>query len=492
MKTINKLVVAVVLITGLTDVSFSQNSVDALRYSRIFYQGTSRFQGMGGAFGAVGADFSALAINPAGIGLYKSTEFTITPEVWIGHSVSDYNGVKSTDDIGNFALGNVGFVFSIKPPNAQKKGGFQNFNFGFGINRQNDFNTRTFISGPNNTSSLMTGYTNVLNNQPWMSSDDINYDYPFDIAPAYNANLIYYNDSLGKYTCDAMNGGVYQQNEVTTYGSINEFDMSFGASFEDKLYFGATFGIPWIRYYERSTYSEIRTDPSVYPFQSLLYNQYLETTGTGINLKVGVIYRPIPWFRVGVAVHTPTYYGNMKDTWNSDIASSFTDSTQWNSVQYSPIGDFHYQMATPFRAIGSMAFLIGNAGVFSAEYEFVDYNQARFYSSDESFQDVNDEIRNKYTIPLNLRFGTEWRIQNFRIRGGFGYYGSPYKGGGTQGERYTASGGIGYRGKYFFFDAGYTWAKMSEDYYLYDPALVNPSHNIQYSHAISTTFGVRF
>jgi hypothetical protein len=489
-----KIIASAIFLSFFSQVLVAQTSTDALRYSRIFYQGTARFQGMAGAFGAVGADFSVLATNPGGIGMYKSTEWSITPDLWIADVNSNYNNVASTDNRVNFALGNIGLVVSIKPYKKNNTGGFQNFNIGFGMNRENNFNSNITMQGPNDKNSMITSYANTLNSYPGgISPDAINAVYPFDIGPAYSANLLDYNPVTGQYRADAMNGGVYQQKMVSTSGSINELDLSFGGNYNDKLYFGATIGTPFIRYFEHSSYVETSIDPSIPHFRSLVNYQDLQTNGAGINFKAGVIYRPANWFRIGAAIHTPTWYWSMRDSWNSSIASAFTDSTQWNSIVYSPLGNYDYQMATPFRAIGSVAFTIGSYGLISAEYEYVNYNQARFYSKDNtSFSDVNDVIKSSYKSPVNVRFGTEWRIYHFRIRGGFGYYGSPYTSGTNNGEQFVVSGGFGYRAKYWFVDTGYSWSQMKSDYYFYDPTIVNPSQNTLYSNNIFTTFGFRF
>ena len=160
---------------------FAQNPSDALRYSRIYFGGTTRFQGMGGAFGSVGADFSVIATNPAGLGLFNKSEISITPSVWIANSKTQYNGTNESENRGNFNLGNVGFVFSISPYSKNKTGGFKTFNFAFGINRQNNFNSNMIIEGFNNRSSLMTDYINILNDQPGITDQMINQKYPFDI-----------------------------------------------------------------------------------------------------------------------------------------------------------------------------------------------------------------------------------------------------------------------------------------------------------------------
>jgi hypothetical protein len=470
---------------------FSQNSSDALRYSRILYGGSARFQGLGGAFGAIGADFSSLATNPAGIGLYNSSEFSLGPSVRLENSRAEYNSEISTDNKFSIGMGNLGLVFHIKG-SGKNSVGFKGFNIGFGMNRQNDFNSHVSIEGVNNKNSLLTQYVDILNNDPYgLTPQMIDERYPFDIATAYNANLLYLYDSLNLfYANDAPNGGVIQAKYINTRGSINEFNFSFGANFNDQVYFGATIGVPMLNYYEYSQYTEIKSDTAkVHYFRSMTYDQELQTRGTGINFKLGLIYRPANWVRIGAAIHTPTYYGNMRDSWNSSMVGEFDDGT-WRSS--SPLGSFDYHLTTPFRAIGSLAFIIGNFGLISGEYEYVNYSQARFSSNTESLSDVNGDIVHKYKSPLNLRAGTEWRIKNFMIRGGFGYYGSPYQSNINTGEMYVGTFGLGYRVKHFFCDISYQWTESKEDYYLYDPTLVNPSKNRYVTSTVTTTIGFRY
>ncbi len=474
---------------GLTTAIFSQNTSDALRYSRLFYGGTARFQGLGGAFGALGADFSSLQTNPAGIGMYKSSEITFGPSLLFNNSTAEYNGISSSDNKFNGAIANVGMVFTIKNPKSKLK----NINIGFGINRQNDYNTRFYVGGPNNKNSILTDFTDLVNSRiPIPTPVELSSD-PFDVALAYDANLIYQDPNSGLYTSDIQNGGVYQTKSVVTYGSMNEFDLAFGGNFNDRLYFGATIGVPYLRYFEKSTYTEVNNDPSIQHFQSLKYKQELETYGTGVNLKIGLIYRPADWVRIGASIHTPTWFGNMRDNWNSQMTSSFYDSTQWNQTIDSPLGNFDYQLSTPFRAIGSLAFIIGNMGLISAEYEYVDYGSARFYDPQktDTYTSLNQDISNAYKSPINLRAGTEWKIMDFRIRGGVGYSGSPYKTGDT-GSRLAISGGLGYRGKYFFSDLSYVWAKTSDNYYLYSPIFVNAATIKTISNTLTATVGIRF
>ncbi|MEI6748171.1 MAG: hypothetical protein WCM93_03325, partial [Bacteroidota bacterium] len=110
----------------------AQNEVDALRYSRLSVVGTARYSGLGGAFGALGADFSTLSVNPAGIGLYRSSDFSITPSLNMGSTSSVYLGEKGQDSHLNFNLGNVGFV-SVMDAGNPKTSSIRKVMFGFGI-----------------------------------------------------------------------------------------------------------------------------------------------------------------------------------------------------------------------------------------------------------------------------------------------------------------------------------------------------------------------
>ncbi|MCX6282022.1 MAG: hypothetical protein NTU51_08660 [Bacteroidetes bacterium] len=471
----------------LSEIAFTQTASDVLRYSRIYYSGTARFVGTGGAFGALGADFSALAVNPAGIGLFQGSEFSMTIAPSVEGVRTDYLTMQNTTNVMNVGMGNMGFVFTFKPQ-AGTAGPFYNFNVAFGMNRQNDFNSSFFISGPNHNSSLLNVYTNKLNNTPGA----IPSDYPFDIGPAFDASLIYWDPASKTYTSDQPHGGAYQSKEVRTYGSVNEFDISMGGNIGDKLYFGITFGVPFIRYYENSTYSEQNSGDTIPFLKSMYYDYHLETHGTGFVIKGGIIYRPVNAVRIGLAIHSPTWYASMHDHWYSTTSSYFKDSLQWNSVVNSPAGDYNYYMRTPFRAIGSLAFIIGQYGLVTAEYEYVNYSQGKLNSSGYGYTTVNDEIKSSFQSWGNIRVGTEWRIEDFRVRAGAGYYSNPYTTSGIDGVRYTISGGVGYRVKHFYADLTYQWAQSKEEYYLYNYAGMIPSTNTYTTSTVLTTIGFRF
>ncbi len=470
----------------LTQTAFTQSSSDVLRYSRIYYSGTARFVGTGGAFAALGADFSALAINPAGIGLYQGSEFSMTIAPSIEGVQTNYLSQMNSTNIVDVGMGNMGFVFTYKPQSGAA-GPFKNFNIAFGMNRQNDFNSSFSLSGPNHNSSLLNVYTDKLNTH----RGAIPSDYPFDIGPAYDAALIYYDSVNRKYTSDQPHGGAYQSQQVRTYGSINEFDITLGGNISDKLYIGLTFGVPFIRYFQNSTYSEKNNGDSIPYFRSMYFDYHLETHGTGFVIKGGLIYRPVNWMRIGLAVHSPTWYTNMRDHWYS-TTSAYYDSVLLDNTQNSPVGDYNYYLRTPFRAIGSLAFIIGTYGLISAEYEYVNYSQGKLNSSAYAYTNENNDVKSNFQSWGNIRVGTEWRISDFRVRAGGAYYSNPYTTAGIDGSRYTISGGFGYRMKHFYTDVTYQWAQSKEQYYMYNYSGMSPSTNTYTTNTVLTTIGFRF
>jgi len=464
----------------------AQNEVDALRYSQITFGGTARSMGMGGAFGALGADFSSLSTNPAGIGLYKKSELTFTPSFYEGKTSSSFNGTSNDDSKYNLNISNVGLVVAFEPSKNLTNSGWKNFQFGFGMNRYANFNNRMMIEGFNSSSSLLSSFVNEANGT---APSDL---YAFDLGLAYKTDLIY-SDTTGnnKYKNDMPNGGVLQSKTVTTNGCINEIVLSFGANYNDKLYFGATIGFPQLRYFEESTYSEINTsDPGNY-FNSFSYNQNMETKGNGINLKLGMIYRPADWVRIGAAIHTPTFYNYMRDKWSSSMSSRFNDGNGYTAD--SPDGSFDYTLETPMRAIGSVAFIIGNYGLISGDYEYVDYSNAKLRSDDDDFVDANNAIRNNYQDQSNIRLGTEWRVgPQFSIRGGYALYGSPYKSGINDAERTSYTAGLGYRDQDFFADFAYVLTQSKEKYYLYNYEGMPAVQNDLKTNNFVLTFGFKF
>lgn len=456
------------ILTGL--ISYGQYAEDALRVSQVYYQGTARSAALGGAMGALGGDFLSASTNPAGMGMYRSLDWSITPEVSTTRINSIYNNSATEDFKTVFDLSNLGYVIA-KPLSAN---GWKYFQFGFGMNRLNNYNTAMYISGDNLQSSKLDAYADLAYGINYNSL--YSYD-PYELGQAWDQYLLdTIPGTVDQYYTPVPFGGVRQQLSVVSKGSTNEWLFSFSGNYDERLYIGATIGLPYTRYFRESTYSEYDIADTIPWFNNWSHTENLTTTGWGINLKLGLIYKPTEWLRLGGAFHTPTYFWSMSDTWNT---YTYADLEDFESKSELATGNFDYRLSTPLRALANVGVLFGPHGFLTFDYEYADYSTSRFSARAYSFNDVNTDIRNVYQPTHNFRGGIEWRFSNLSLRGGYSLYGSPYADNLNDGKRQFFSGGIGYRNEYFTADIAYVRSVMNEDYYLYTTEYVqsNPTYN---------------
>ncbi len=467
---------------------FSQNEVDALRYSTINYGGTSRFMTMGSSFGALGGDVSAISVNPASLGIYRSSELTITPYFSYNQSSAQYLGSTLDDYKFRFQMGNVGAVATHLNG---KDEGWVSVSMALSYNRINDFGNYIKIQGYNNTSSMTDYFASLANGHNYE-----NFDY-FNEGLAWDSYLIDPDTSAtNKYKTTFPNYGEMQEKDINTRGGMGEYEFAIGGNYENKLYLGMSLGIETIRYKESSEYSEIDTKDTIPSFNYFNFKKELKTYGSGFNFKFGLIYRPLDWFRVGLALHTPTFF-NLSDTYSSSMQSSFDDTLHGDGhVINSPAGNYDYELTTPFRAVASAGVLINKIVALSVEYEFVDYSMARLRANDYFFRDENDAIEESYRAVGIIRAGAEYRTGPISFRCGYGFYPSPFKSGlaNEDANKSIYSLGIGIKGDDTYFDLGFTYSTMKEKYFLYDNAVIaNTPATITHNNVgLIATFGVKF
>ncbi len=445
--------------------SFAQNEMDALRFSMLQHGGTARFASMGGAFGALGGDFSTLSLNPAGLGIYRSSEITITPS--IGYQSIESTLFRNTDEDlkYNFNLNNIGVVFAIPVGSNTDAGGWRFVNLGFGLNRHNNFNSRWAAEGFNQNNSLMTSFLEQARQQGSVNNLD-----DFTTALAWETYLL--DEDEGTFFVDMNEGNVLQRQTMNTSGSMREFVMSIGANYSDVLYLGATVGLPSVSYEQSSIFMESDSENSSMFFNSLTYRNKYKTTGMGFNLKVGGIVRLGSMVRLGAAIHTPSFF-KLEDTYSANMRSDldldpdeYPDYTEAAKYYESPKGRFEYELNTPLKAIGSLGLVLGTTGLISFDYEYIDYTKARLRSDEYMFSDENKMIRNSLVAQHAIRVGGEIRLDPLVLRAGYAHYSSPFALG-DDGTRNVLSTGFGIRGNSYSLDFAYSYSMYSEDYALY-------------------------
>ncbi|MFO7617742.1 MAG: hypothetical protein R6V75_10880 [Bacteroidales bacterium] len=472
-----KVLIISVLFLGALGLS-AQNEQDALRYSMIQTGGTTRSLSMGGAFGAVGGDFSSLALNPAGLGIYRKGEFAFTGSLNSDKTTATYLGQKSSD-LG-YKMGFTHFGFVVPVSFRETNSGISGLNFAVGYNKLADFGQNITMRGINSNNSLVDEFVYSANHN---SSWD-----PFSDGLAYETFLIEYDSLAGVYYSD-FDGGNYGQTQRRTVdvgGGLGEYDFSISTNLSDRLYVGATLGIQKATYSETWEHAESDPNDVIYFFQDFTFRNTLRVNGTGYNLKLGILARPLDFLRVGAALHTPTFF-----TLSDDFRASMSTNLNSGSYSYEATGEFDYKITTPFRAIGSLALILNQYGLISVDYEYVDYASARLSSSDYDFFGENDAITTRYKAASNLRIGAEGHLANYFVRGGFAFYGSPYVDDEPNaGNNLTIwSAGVGYRDDRVYLDLGYALSSWEQTYFLY----ANNKGDLKNTKGrISATMGFRF
>jgi len=440
--------------------SFAQTDEDALRYSQTQLFGTARGAAIGGATGALGGDFTSLSVNPAGIALYKGSEFSITPALSFVNTNSNFTGKSSQAHKYNFNLSNAGLVFTWKkdPKVLTNTSKWQSFSLGIGANRIANFHNDVFYKGFNNSNSLLNNYLQQI--QPGTTTPTVNENYPFDVSLAYQTGLI--QAGPNGYYSQLQNGGLEQSKTFTTRGSITDYNITFGGNYNDKLMLGIGLGIPGLRYLYESTYTEKDINDSIEDFNRFDYKYNLTTYGVGVNGRLGLIYKANDVIRIGVSAQTPTYY-SLYDQWDSEMRVEYNSSIK-DTV--SPNGQFNYALVTPWKVTGSLAAIFKQYGFLSVDYEWQDYSSAYLNfnkhasTGDREYQDQqNQVIADKYTGAGTLRVGGELALDIFRLRAGYSLGMTPFSSGaavsGFDNMRQSMSGGIGFLEENFFIDFGY-------------------------------------
>ena len=495
-----KLCLIILLVLSLTIWADAQTVDDALRYSQIFYSGTSRFSSMGGAFTALGGDLSTLSQNPAGIGLFRSSEVSITPQLFHINTLANFKTKSREDYLYDFNLPQLGFVVNLINKNSGT--GLMSLNLGYSFNKTNNYNQTIVIEGTGDQSSL-ADYWAEYNNGYIL--DDMSSDAYIGWRAFVIDSVAGYNNQWGTvYSGYGSEASLYGQNisrYITYSGFSGEHAISVGGNWSDKIYFGATLGINRISY--KSHYEHLEATNKVLPdrysdvagFTDFRYTFDYSNTGTGFTFKTGIIYKPIETLRLGFAFHSPTIYRIHEEAY--DHITSHFDVGGIKEFSNNFEG-FDYALTTPFRRIVGGALQIKKFALLSAEYEFADYKTARFANvrdDDYDYSIKNQQIKSSLHSANNLRLGAEFRLNKIYLRGGYSYYGRAWQAGELNDflDYNAVSCGIGFREKNIGIDIGYTHMTNPMNYILYDTYSETAASDMTINRNIfSVTFGYKF
>ncbi len=446
----------------LYSASFGQGYVEsALLFSRTSPGGSARIQGIGGTQVALGGDFSSAFSNPAGLGMYNRSEFSLTPSFSAFSTDALYLGTTEQNSNSRLSIPGLGLVLH----SPKDRNGFLGGSFGITLNRVNDFNRSIGYNGVNNNTSIIDYF---IDDAFGATTAQFNPG-----ASQYNTptGLAYFNYLIGpatlldptfpddEYFSDVFESIPAQQEIIETSGFMNQWSFSYGGNYNDKIFFGGGVGFTTLRYNSRKTFRETFTgDPYL---NNLELAEDLDIRGSGINVTLGLIARPVDYIQVGISFVTPTFY-QLSESYNA------TMNTSWKNFDYYDDGttilnnEFaetdiiisEYNLTTPAKLSLGAAF-ISQFGFISADVEFSNPAKAR-YTSDIagiSFQPENDGIGASYQPVMSYRLGAEFRHSIFRFRGGYALQGDPYSDNSAAKNTITSlSVGAGIRLKEFFVD----------------------------------------
>lgn len=487
----------VVSILSFCAESISQTPEDVLRYGFPLMGGTARNQAIGGAMGSLGGDITAAHINPAGIGMYKNSEFVLSPNFSFLNYNYNYRGDGTKSKESGMGYGTSGFVFGSVHDGSKKA---TSSAFSISINQTANYNNRTQYKGFNNNSSWSEQYVEELardkatipqaENNYIFGSSLAYWTFLVDTVADANGNVIGYQSLVPLPLSASGKEGVMQDNQIETSGGANEIALAFANNYNEKLHLGMALNVPFYNFERNQTYREDDASGNLNnDFSFFEYTENYSSKGWGFNAKLGLIYRPVDKLRLGFAFHTPTF-SQMTDR----ISSSITTNTEQYTIYPQPLsktsdelkgtstaGEYDYSLSTPYKLLGSVSYVINEVkevkrqkGFITADLEYVNYRSTRYRAADETIVDdvnyynaLNESIKERYKGALNLRVGGELKFKTIMTRLGFAYLGSPYASSELKGTRTLLSGGLGYRNKGIFVDLTYVHAFINNSHVPY-------------------------
>jgi len=456
-------------------VLFSQNENDILRYSTTDVFGSARFEAMAGSFGALGADFSAIQINPAGMGRFSTSNLSLSFNNSSINNEAIYNNTITNSGRNNFTVGSAGAVFTTDL--SESNSGRKYSQFSIGYTRLKNFTNTKRYEGQNFHSLLDV----FANSGKGIDPEFIFDDRPFTTGLAYDVFALDYDKSNFEYVSRLTSGDMYHNREINTDGGIGEFHIGYSENYMNKFYYGGSIGIRRVNYEENYNHNERLLDTVGTTLRYFDYSYEQITKGTGFNLKLGILYLFSEQFRVGLAFESPTIIA-LEDEWTADMTAMHNDGLRFVESEFVPKGNFEYRIKTPMKLRGSFAYVIGMRGAVNVDLEMSRLPGGRLMpastlenTNSYTFDNQNSEVRIQYRTILNTRIGMEYMVYtDIFLRGGLAVLPQPFKKelGNLTTPNMTYSAGIGWDNKYLSIDLSYRLLQLRSEYYAFDPTKI--------------------
>ena len=479
----------------------AQGAYDAANFSQTDLNGTARYVGMGGALNALGADVSTMGTNPAATGLYRKSDVAFTVS-----SLFTGQAGQLGKDKARMSIDQAGVVFSFPIDDSGK--GMQFVNFGVNYKKSRNFFDNQYVDVQNLNKSLSQTYQiadlAALNSEASMYDKDHRWGLLPDLTTESPTHMgVIPEDEDGYYGIPAKEA-LYTR---TTGGGIHEADVNLSFNSSDRFYWGITIGIYDVDLNRNSFYQELGDDNNFYDITS-----WYKTSGSGVDVKFGFIFRPIETspFRVGLSLQTPTWF-NLTDANGAKVY--YNDYYVYDGASDY---DYDYRLRTPMKFNLSLGHTIGSQFALGAEYEITDYSTAKYSPSPSNYQDqkylndINNEcIQPYFKMQHTVKLGGEYRPTDYlSLRLGYNFLSSPYSKDSYRTILYyepftetdytnwgainRLTAGLGLRWDGGYFDVAYQGQFQKGDFYAFDHEALRPTVINNNRHQIMATLGFRF
>ena len=454
------LTLAALFAVTLTSYSQSLGYQDlALLFSQDDANGTARFTSMAGAFGALGGDISVMNINPAGLAVFNNSSFTSSFNSRNTDITSNYYGTSRNNQDQFFNLSQAGAVLVF---DTGKNSDWNKFAIGFNYRITKDFTNSFNVRGNSGIATFR--------------------DFPLDNnMPTIDYNVAeeqrFFNNSTGE---------------------LNEMNIAFSSVHKNKLYVGASLNFSDLSFSQRSTLVEFNNDGDDNTLDANLFQENF-TTGAGISLNAGFIYKANEKFRFGLSYQTPTLFTELLEESNIVNNDGFMGDTEItvsnDNVTYNntsrgnfPSQRFIYRLKTPSKLTASAALIFGKNGLLSIDYISKNYNNMKL--SDADFSNENQFFQNELRNTYSVNIGSEWRFERLSLRGGYRFEQSPDKLALDSDNLEGYSFGGGYDFGNFKVDFAYSDNNRTAAYNFYPGFNVNSANLLIDNRVFTTTISI--
>lgn len=405
--------------------------------------GTARYVGMGGAMEALGADISTIGSNPAGIGLFRHSNVSLSAGLLMQSDGKEFSNGKKT----NLSFDQIGGVYTTRT--GQKS--FLNFGFNYHKSKNFDYilnaagslngssqNKQSYIKGilaNENSGGFFVGKDKKGQNVGYVEAPSLNNPSPNVASTWSQIDYLYWNSlipgSTGTYNYEKATG--YTLDRAHT-GYIGNYDFAVSGNLNDRVYLGLTFGMKDVNYKGYSEYRENLNNAG-----GVLVRDERKVTGSGFDITAGVIVRPVAEspFRIGAYVKSPTWY----DLTTSNTTGLVYAQGTKNKESYIS-NSYDFKMWTPWKFGFSLGHTIGNNIALGATYEYenyaninsrvnnggyYDYYYDQYYESSIPDKNMNAHTKEVLKGVSTLKLGVEYKpVSNVALRAGYNYVSAMY------------------------------------------------------------------